>query len=674
MAIRLPWLIATVIAAGAVLSASPWQSPTPGHGGAGAARRVQDDLYEHVNADWLARTAIPADRVSHTAFSELGDKVERDILAIIEDVAARTDRRAGSAAQQIADMYRSVTDEAGIEAQGAAPMRDALNRIEAIADTRAFAAEAGHLSAIAAGGPFGGTVGTDPSNPAQLIVRVAQGGILLPDRETYVGADARSAALRAGYQSYLTTLFRLIARKDPAADARAVLALETELARAHSTAADDRASAATSGRFTFPQLARDMPGFDWAAWGRPQGMARSGVVMLAQPAFFKRFAALVATVPLDTWKSWLAARYLTFASVFVSDAFGDARFEFFGRMLTGQEQPRPRWKRGVGLVNGYLGDAIGRLYVEKHFPPGSRARVEALALRVRSAFGEAISASNWMTPAAKRAALAKLAALEVKVGYPDAWRDYRGLVVKPDDLLGNVQRAMLFENTVQMTRAGGRDDPRQWPVPPQTVNAVYSPAANAIVLPAGILQPPFFDPDADDAVNYGAIGGVVGHELTHGFDARGRRFDSRGAARDWWTREDEQSYIARAVTLVEQFNAYAPLDTLRVNGELTLGENIADLGGLAIACRAYRLSLGGKPSPVIDGRTGEQRLFLGWAQAWRAKVRDDYLRQTLLTEAYAPARYRVNGPASNLLEFYEAFGVAPGDRLYREPARRVRVW
>jgi predicted metalloendopeptidase len=658
----------------ALASASPQRTSGLDPASLDASIRPQDDLYGHVNARWLTGTVIPPDRVSHTSFSELGDKVELDVLAIINDVAARPGRRHGSEAQQVADMFKSVTDEAAIEALGGTPLRAALGRIEAIATYKELAAETGHLSAIAAGGPFAGTIGNDPEDPTRLIAQIAQGGTLLPDRETYFSADARSIDVRAKYEAYLASLFRLIDRVDPIADAKAVLALETELARAHWTAADSRNPSNTMARFSFAQLAREMPGFDWQAWGAPQGLTRTGAVILSQPSFFKRFAALVPTVPLETWKLWLASRYITYASPFVSDAFGNARFEFFGRVLTGQELPRPRWKRGVGLVNGYLGDAVGRLYVEKHFPPESRTRVQALVSRIRLAFKEAIGAADWMKPATKRAALDKLSRLREKIGYPDAWRSYRGLVVKPDDLLGNVQRAQQFDNGVRMARVAARDNPREWPVTPQTVNAFYSPATNEIVLPAAILQPPFFDPAADDAVNYGAIGGVVGHELAHGFDSRGRRYDANGADRDWWTAEDEQAYLTRAAMLVAQFDAYSPLPGLRVNGQATLIENMGDLGGLAVAYRAYKMSLDGRPSPVIDGITGEQRLFMGWARAWRARVRDDYMRQVLLTEPHAPARYRVNGPASNLQEFYEAFGVKPGDRLHRDPGQRVRVW
>jgi putative endopeptidase len=635
-----------------------------------AAIRPQDDLYGHVNAGWFARTDIPPDRVSHNSFTELDDKVERDIHSIITEIAARPVRRDGSPEQQIADLYRSLTDEATIEAQGAAPLRPQLARIAAITDTTGLAAEAGRLSAIAAGGPFAGTIALDPHNPQRLIVEVTQGGILLPERDHYFRTDARSSVIRAGYEQYLETIFRLIDRANPGADATAVLALERELAALHGRAADAR----DPRRFTFAQLSREMPGFDWNAWGRPQGMTQMGSLILAQPSFFTGFAALVPARPLDTWKLWLAARYITWAAPFVSDAFGNARFEFFGRLLTGQEAPRPRWKRGVGLANGYLGDAVGRRYVEQHFPASSKARIDAIVSRVRAALRRSIDEAEWLAPATRRAALDKLSKLRTRIGYPDEWRDYRGLVIRPDDLLGNVQRAMAFDDAARMRRVNGQDNPRQWPLPPQTVNAAYAPASNEMMLPAALLQPPFFDAAADEAVNYGAIGGVVAHELGHGFDARGRRIDGDGAERDWWKPEDERAFTARAGVLAAQFREHDPIDGARVNGFLTLSENVCDLGGLAVAYRAYQLALGGKPAAVIDGLTGEQRFFMGWARVWRTKVRNDYVRQMLLTDPHAPARFRVNGPASNLMEFHEAFGVKPGDMLYREPAQRVRIW
>ena len=672
MPIRLPRPI-FVLAAAALVAAVHGQRPSgidPGE--LDAAIRPQDDLYAYANAHWEAGSVMPADRVSYNTFTELSDKVEQDIHQIIKD-ASTHGANGGHAARQVADMYRSVTDLATIEAQGGEPMRPQLRRIDAIRNGSGLAAEAGRLSANAAGGPFAGTVGTDPEDPARLIVQVAQGGTLLPERDAYFRTDARSIQIRAAYEQYLATVFKLIDRPDPVADAKRVMALETAIARLQLPAADARLTAGAA-RYTFAQLAREMPGFDWRAWGQPQGLTRTGAVILSQPPFFKGFAALVASEPIESWKLWLAARYITWASPYVSDAFGDARFEFFGRLLTGQEAPRPRWKRGVGLVNGYLGDAVGKLYVERHFPRSSRDRVAGIVADVRAAFRQALGESTWMTPSTRRAAIDKLSKLRTRIGYPDAWRDYRGLVVKPDDLLGNIQRAQDFDNTYRMARIAAADDPRQWPVTPQTVNAFYSPATNEMVLPAALLQPPFFDPAADDAVNYGAIGGVVGHELAHGFDARGRRFDGDGNSRDWWHPEDERNFQAIATAIVEQFNTYSPLEGVFVDGRFTLTENLADLGGLAVAYRAYKLSLRGRPSGVADGLTGEQRFFIGWSRAWRAKVRDAYVRQLMLTEQHAPARFRVNGPASNLEEFHAAFDVRPTDKLYRAPSRRVRLW
>ena len=417
-----------------------------------------------------------------------------------------------------------------------------------------------------------------------------------------------------------------------------------------------------------------MPGFDWMAWARPQGIDRVETIVVAQPSFFREFAAMVPRTPLATWKAWLAARYVTAMAPYVSRAIGDARFEFFGRVLTGQETPRPRWRRGVSMVNGSLGDAVGRLYVEKHFSSASRARVQRMVDHLVRAFGDGIRESDWMSSQAKAEGLAKLATLTRKIGYPDTWRDYRGLVVAPDDLVGNLARSQQFENAYRMARVERPADRGEWLTPPQTVNAYYAPGTNEIVFPAAMLQPPYFSATADDAVNYGGIGAVIGHEIAHALDDRGRHFDGTGALRDWWRPQDETAYRQRVAPLVAQFDAYSPLPGLRVNGALTLGENAGDLAGLAAAHRAYRLSLGGRAAPVIDGFTGDQRFFLGWARIWRAKDRDAYLRQISLTSAHAPAQYRANGPVTHLAAFQEAFGVASGDRLYRATGERIRIW
>ena len=634
--------------------------------------RPQDDLYRYVNGGWLDRTPMPPDRVTYGALIELTEKAESDLRAIVEE-AARSRHRSGPA-QQVGDLYASAMDEARIEALGITPIQPELKKIEAIRNASGIAAEAGYLSAIGAGGPFAGAVGSDPEHPGARIARISQGGTLLPDRDYYLGTDAASIAIRAQYQAYLALIFTLVGRPNAAADARAVVALETALATAQWSQVDSRDPHKIANRFELARLRDEMPGFDWRAWAQPQGLDRASYVVLAQPSFFRTFAALVPETPLDTWKAWLVGRYVTAVSIYLTKALVDARFEFFGRVLTGQQQPRARWKMGTSMCSGYLGDAVGRLYVERHFSAKARARVEKLAANIVSAYRVAIADARWMTPATKRQALDKLSKLSMKVGYPERWRDYSSLEIRRDDYFGNWRRAVEFDNAYRMGRESEAADRREWLMTPQTVNAYYSPANNEIVLPAAILQPPLFTMEADDAVNYGGIGAVVGHEIGHGFDANGRVYDGNGAVRDWWTAADDLEYRKIGARLAAQFNAYSPLPGMHVNGELTMAENIGDLGGLAIAFKAYQLSLGGKPAPVIDGFTGEQRFFMGWARVWRSKTRDEYMRGWLLSTPHAPGQFRANGVVSNMPGFYDAFGVTPQDRLFRAPEQRIRIW
>ena len=635
--------------------------------------RPQDDLYRAVNGRWLARTPVPPDRVTHGTFLELADKTETDLRAIIESVAAERDRQRGTA-RQIADLYASLMNKARAEELGLRPIAGLLQRIDAIETPRDLASVAGHLSAIALGGPFLGAVEEDLEKPGTPIVTIRQGGTLLPDRDYYVKDDERFIRIRAQYVDYLSSIFALAGRPSAATDARAVLALESSIARVQWTPEQARDPASTAKKFSLAALEREMPGFDWSRWAHPQGIDRTGYAILAQPSFFKSFAALIETTPIETGKMWLLSRLLTAAAPYLTPALSDARFEFFGRVLSGQELPRTHWKRGVGLVNGFLGDAAGRLYVEQHFPASSKVRVEKLVATIVAAFRQALTEAEWMSERAKRSALAKLSTLSTHVGYPDRWRDYRGLVIKPDDLFGNVQRARQFDGDYTLRRLSQPNAHGEWLMTPQTVNAYYNPVLNEIVVPAAMLQPPLFNADADDAANYGAIGAIVGHEIGHGFDDRGRRLDGKGAAVNWWTAADEQSFATIAQALVEQFNEYTPIEGARVNGVVTLHENVGDLSGLAIAWRAYTMSLAGRRSSVIDGFTGEQRFFLSWAQAWKGRIRDEYLRQTLLSMPHAPPEYRANGPASNLASFHEAFATKPGDGMYREPRKRVRIW
>jgi len=611
--------------------------------------RPQDDLFRHVNGAWLATIEMPSDRVTYGTTAELAEKTEADVKAIMDDVIARRPRANGSPAQQLADLYLSTTDEATIERLGAAPLRPELDRIDAIRTASDLATETGRLSSIGAGGPFAGSTGPDPLHAGTPIVRITPGGTLLPDRAYYTGQDPAMAAVRTKYEAYLRLIFESTSREAPAEAARDVLALEAAIAQAQW---DDR-NDASDARFTLRELASAMPGFDWMAWAHPQGLDRTPAIVLARPSFFTSFAALVPRVPLRTWQNWLVARYVTASAPYLNATFDMARFDFFGAAVTGQVAPRARWKRGVGMVNGYLGDAVGRLYVERHFPSASRARARRLVAAIMDAYREALAESRWMQGSARREALSRLAAMSAGVGYPDEWRDYSGLVIKPDDLFGNWQRALAFENAEKLRRVraspGGR-----WIQPPQSVDAFYLASTNEIVVPAGILQPPIFDPEADDAVNYGAAGALVAHEIAHAFADYLGDFD--------------------AGPLIAQLNALEPLPGLHVNGRGTSVESFGDLAGLAIAFRAYERSLKGRPSPQVGGLSGEQRFFLAWARMWRAKERPEYVRSTLQTSSHLPATLRANFAASNVDGFYDAFGVKPGDALFRAPASRVRVW
>ena len=631
--------------------------------------RPQDDLYGFANGGWLRAPQIPPDRVAYGTFSALADRAEHDLRAIIENLKGRS-----HAEHQIRDLYASVLDEQGVEARGMAALKPQLARIDAIDSISTLAEECGRLSAIGAGGPFAASAGIDARNPRQILVNVSQGGTLLPDRDYYLRQDDASKTVRAAYVDYLEQIFRHTGRAEPQAAARAVMAFETKLARAQQPHADSRANLADDGVFTLKDMGRRFPGFDWESWGKPQGFDRGARIVLGQPDFFQIFSEQAVFEPLETWRAWLASRYITASAPYVNKAISDARFEFFGRVLTGQQAQRPRWKQGVAHVNLYLGDAIGRFYVEKHFPDASKRRVEKLVDHMLQAFREAVKDSAWMSDRTRDEALGKLARLETRIGYPDFWRSYERLDIKANDLLGNVQRAQKLENDYRMMRLVRRNEPRQWLMTPQTVNASYLPWRNEMILPAAILQPPLFDPDAEDAVNFGGIGAIIGHEIGHAFDQRGRRFDAGGVARDWWTSQDEQEFQRRARVLVEQFNRYTVGGGVRVNGEATLTENLGDLGGLAVALRAYRISLRGAESPVLDGFTGDQRLFIRWAQIWRTQSREEYTRHSALVDQHAPPRFRVNGAAANLDAFYQAFAVQPGDKLYLDPQNRVRVW
>ncbi len=519
-----------------------------------------------------------------------------------------------------------------------------------------------------------GYVDGDAQQPTHDVLYLYQGGLGLPDRDYYLKDDPKLKEYREKYVAFLTAILQLAGDPAAAKTAADIFALETRLARTHWTNVENRDAVKTYNKVTLADLGKQFPGFDWQAWTTELGVSGNPAVVVSQPSYLKAFAGAVNELPLERWKPYLKASLLNGFAPYLNKAFVDAEFGFYKTTLSGVTEQQPRWKRAVNLLNGNLGEMLGKLYVDRHFKPEAKARMEALVENLRVAYKEGIDQLEWMGPDTKKQAHEKLARFRPKVGYPSKWRDYSKLEIKKDDLAGNVMRAFITENNYQLGKAGKPIDPEQWGMTPQTINAYYNPVRNEIVFPAAILQPPFFNLEADDAVNYGGIGAVIGHEMGHGFDDQGRRFDATGALRDWWTKQDEAEYQKRAKVLVDQFNEFEPLPGLKVNGELTLGENIADLTGLVISRRAYLLSLKGGQAPVVDGVPADQRFYMGWAQAWKAKQRDEALRQQVLTNPHSPEMYRANGPIRNIPEFYAAFGVKEGDKLYLPPDRQVKIW
>lgn len=636
--------------------------------------RPQDDLFRHVNGGWLAKTAIPPDKASYGTFDALIDKAQEDLRAIAEEAAKTPDKAPGSDLQKIGDFYESFMDEAAVDALGDRPIQTELAAIDAIktkSDLARYFARAFKLNLI---NPLVGGVDGDAGEPGRNILYVFQGGLGLPDRDYYLKDDPKLKEYREKYVAFLTTILGLAKQSAPEATAKAIYDLEHRLATSHWTNVESRDAVKTYNKVAIADLPKQFPGFDWSAWTMELGISSAPAVVISQPSYVKAFAATVNELPVERWKPYLKASLLNGFAPFLSKAFVDAEFDFYRRTLRGVQEIQPRWKRAVNAINSNLGELIGKLYVERHFKPEAKARMDELVANMRQAFKEGIDGLEWMGPETKKQAQEKLANFRPKIGYPSRWRDYSRVEVVKDDLVGNITRAFLAESEYQLSKVGKPVDPEEWGMTPQTVNAYYNPLRNEIVFPAAILQPPFFNPDAEDAVNYGAIGAVIGHEMGHGFDDQGRRYDGSGALRDWWTAKDAEEYEKRAKMLVEQYNAFEPLPGLHVNGALTLGENIGDLTGVVIAYRAYQASLNGRPGPTIDGLTADQRFFMGWAQGWRAKERDDSLRQLVLTNPHAPEMYRAIGPLRNVSEFYAAFDVKDGDKMFLPPDQRVKLW
>ena len=636
--------------------------------------RPQDDLFRHVNGSWLARTEIPADKASYGAFDILFDKAQADLRAIVEEAAKSTTRTPGSEAQKIGDFYESFMNEPRAEQLGITPLKPELDAIDAIKTKTDLARHFARFFKLNLINPIVGYVDGDAQQPTNDILYVFQGGLGLPDRDYYIKNDDKLKEYREKYVGFVGNILGQAGDANAGKSAREIFVLETRLARAHWTNVESRDAVKTYNKVTVADLAKQFPGFDWDAWTKELGVNGVPAVVVNQPSYLKALAATVNELPVDAWKPYLKASLLNGFAPYLNKSIVDAEFGFYNTTLRGVKEQQPRWKRGVNTVNGNLGEMLGKLYVERHFKPEAKARMEGLVANLREAYRLGIDKLEWMGPETKKQAQEKLAKFTPKIGYPNKWRDYSKLEIKKDDLVGNMIRAFEHENNYQLGKAGKPIDPEQWGMTPQTINAYYNPVRNEIVFPAAILQPPFFNLDAEDAVNYGGIGAVIGHEMGHGFDDQGRRYDATGALRDWWTKADEAEYMKRAKVLVDQFNEFEPLPGLHVNGELTLGENLADLTGLVISHQAYQLSLKGKDAPTIDGITADQRFYMGWSQSWKAKERDESLRQQVLTNVHSPEMYRANGPIRNIPEFYAAFGVKEGDKHYLPPDRRVKIW
>ncbi len=636
--------------------------------------RPQDDPYQHVNGGWLARTQIPDDRGAYGGFYEAIDLTEERLKTILETASMATDKQPGSDRQKLGDFFAAYMDEARANQLGRAPLDPEMARIDALTTGTDVARHLGRMGMLSITAPLAGFVDGDAKDPANGVLYLLQSGLGLPDRDYYVKDDPKLKEYQAKYLAYVTRLLTLIGQPSPEAAAKDIVALEHQLARAHWTNVESRDAVKTYNKVELTDLPKQFPGFDWNAWAEEMHVTGTKAVIIAQPSYFKAMAAMIAATPVERWKPYLKLHTATSLAPYLSSDFVEARFDFYGRTLQGVKQMQPRWKRAVNETDSSLGEMLGKVYVGEHFKPEARERMDKLVENMRAAFREGIDKLEWMGPETKKEAQAKLAAFRPKVGYPSKWRDYSKVEVKPDDLVGNVLRARMAESLYQLGKAGKPLDPEEWGLTPQTVNAYYNPVRNEIVFPAAILQPPFFDPAADDAVNYGGIGAVIGHEMGHGFDDQGRRYDAKGTLRDWWTAKDSEEFMRRAKGLVAQYSAMEALPGLKVNGELTLGENIGDLTGVTIAYRAYELSLAGKTPPVIDGMSGQQRFFFGWAQAWRGKYRDDALRQQVLSDVHAPDMMRGRGPFPNVEAFYSVFGVKPGDKMWLAPEQRVKIW
>jgi putative endopeptidase len=602
----------------------------------------------------------------------LAEKAEKDLRAIIEECAGAKDNVPGSERQKVGDLYASYMDEARAEQLGAQPIAAKLAAIDGLKTKAGLARLLAELHLAGVPGTLGCSVEPDAKKSDEYILYLSQSGLGLPDRDYYW--DARYKGKLSAYGRHVQRMLTLCKVADAQAAAAEIVAFETRIAKAQWTKVENRDNIKTYNKKTLAELAGLAPEFDWRLYFETIGAKSAREVIVSQPSYFTAMAKMVDSVALAAWKAWLKWKVIHAYANVLDKAMVDADFAFYGNTLRGIPENRPRWKRGVGAVEGCLGEAAGKLYVERHFPPEAKVRMDGIVKNVIAAYRQSIQSLDWMGPETKRKAIAKLAAFSPKIGYPKKWRDYSALQIRRDDLVGNLQRATTYEWNRDLAKLGKPVDRDEWHMTPQTVNAYYNPSMNEIVFPAAILQPPFFNRAADDAVNYGGIGAVIGHEAGHGFDDQGSKWDGAGNLVNWWTPSDRAEFEKRTAALVAQFDRFEPFPGFKVNGRFTLGENIGDLSGVTIAYAAYHSALGKKKAPVIDGLTGDQRFFMGWAQVWRRKYRDDDLKNRLVIDPHSPAEYRANGPVRNVPAFYAAFGVKESDKMYLPPRERVKIW
>ena len=630
------------------------------------------DFYNYAGGRWMKENQIPEDRSRWGMFDALREESDANVRKILEEQVEAKPAK-GSNGQKVADFYAAYLDRAAIDAKGFEPAKEGLGAIAA-AKTHDDVVKLMGRPDLSLEAPIGVGVSLDQKNPDRYVVIVAQSGLGLPEREYYLKKEDQFAEIRTKYEAHVTKVLSMVGDKKAAANAAAILALETKIAEHHWPIAERRERDKTYNPRTLAELTKEAPAFPWKAYLAAQGLGNEKEVIVRENTAIPKLAQLFKATPVATWKAYLTYHFLRGSADVLPSQLDDEVFDFTGHILNGQPKQRDRWKRAVSAVNGALGDAAGELYVARYFKPKAKAEMDRLVENLRKGYAARIDAVDWMTPETKKVAHEKLAAFRPKIGYPSKWKSYETLDVVPGDAYGNAARARVWRHEYQLAKLGKPSDRDEWFMTPQTVNAYYNSTFNEIVFPAAILQPPFFDADADPAVNYGGIGGVIGHEMGHGFDDQGSKSDAKGVLRTWWGQADIDAFKKRTDALADQYAQFEPLPGIKVNGRLTLGENIGDVGGLTVAYRAYQLSLNGQPAPTVDGFTGDQRFFLGWAQVWRSLYRDQALRNQVLTDPHSPAMYRVNGVVRNHDAWYTAFDVREGDALYLAPEKRVKIW